>query len=113
VPLDQRLPEVLGCLVEVHVVGRVELGRFAEFLAAAEEWRAFRRGRAAADCRILQAVSGEMNAVRLVFSYPDLNTFELEEGRDAADPEYARVAGAMPFVEGTLVYELYRDVDRA
>jgi hypothetical protein len=45
-----------------------------------------------------------MNVVRLVFSYPDLNRYEREEGRDASDPEYARVAGAMPFVEGTLSY---------
>jgi hypothetical protein len=98
--------------VEVHVVGRVELGRFAEFIAAAERWREFRRARRAADCRLLQALSGEMNVVRLVFSYPDLNTYELEEARDAVDPEYARVAGGMPFVEGTLAYELYREVER-
>jgi hypothetical protein len=97
--------------VEVHVVGRVELGRFAEFVAAAGRWRRFRRERGSADCRILQGLSGEMNLVRLVFSYPDLNAYETEEGRDASDPEYARVAGEMPFVEGTLAYELYRDVD--
>jgi hypothetical protein len=97
--------------VEVHVVGRVELGRFPEFVAAAERWRRFRRDRAATDCRILQALSGEMNVVRLVFSYGDLNAYELEEGRDASDPEYARIAGEMPFVEGTLAYELYRELD--
>jgi hypothetical protein len=99
--------------VEVHVVGRIELGRFAEFITAAERWRAFRRTRGAADCRLLQALSGEMNVVRLVFSYPDLNTYESEEARDASDPEYARIAGGMPFVEGTLAYELYRDIDTA
>src|SRR5512133_4351399 len=71
----------------------------------------FRRARRAAECRLLQALSGEMNVVRLVFSYPDLNTYELEEARNAADPEYARVASAMPFVEGTLAYELYREID--
>jgi hypothetical protein len=98
--------------VEVHVVGRVELGRFAEFSAAAEEWLEFRRGRGAADCRLLQALSGEMNVVRLIFSYPDLNTYEREEGRDAVDPEYARIAAGMPFVEGTLAYELYREIER-
>lgn len=97
--------------VEVHVVGRVELGRFPEFRAAAERWRTFRRERGAADCRILQALSGEMNVVRLVVTYQNLNAYEVEEGRDAADPEYARVAGEMPFVDGTLAYELYREVD--
>ncbi len=93
------------------MTGRVELGRFSEFLAAAERWRAFRRARGDADCRILQALAGEMNAVRLVFAYPDLNAYEREEARDAADPEYARVASAMPFVEGTLAYEVYREAD--
>jgi hypothetical protein len=97
--------------VEVHVVGRIELGRFAEFTAAAERWQEFRRARGATDCRLLQALSGEMNVVRLVFSYPDLNTYELEEARDAVDPEYARVAAGMPFVEGTLAYELYREIE--
>jgi hypothetical protein len=99
--------------VEVHVVGRIELGHFADFVDAAEQWRAFRRARGAADCRVLQALSGEMNVVRLVFSYPDLNTYEQEEARDAADPEYARVASSMPFVEGTLAYELYREINTA
>jgi hypothetical protein len=97
--------------VEVHVTGRIELGRFGEFVQAAHAWRAFRRGRGSADCRILQAISGEMNVVRLVFEYPDLNTYERQEGRDAADEEYARVAAAMPFVEGTLSYEIYRELD--
>lgn len=31
------------------------------------------------------------------------------EWQSTADPEYARVAGAMPFVDGTLAYEIYRD----
>jgi hypothetical protein len=97
--------------VEVHVTGRVQLGRFAEFADAAERWRDFRAGRGHAPCRILHALSGEMNAVRLVFAYPDLNAYEQEEARDAADPDYARVAGAMPFVEGTLAYEIYREAE--
>lgn len=99
--------------VEVHVTGRVQLGRWAEFSAAAERWQQFRRGRGSASCRLLQALSGEMNAVRLVFVYPDLNAYEREEARDAVDPEYGRLAAAMPFVDGTLAYEIYRDVERS
>jgi hypothetical protein len=95
--------------VEVHVTGRIEIGRFGEFVEAAELWREFREGRGHASPRILQALSGEMNAVRLVFAYPDLNTYQQEEERDAVDPEYARVAGAMPFVDGTIAYEIYRE----
>ena len=97
--------------VEVHVTGRVQLGRFAEFLDAAERWRDFRAGREHAPCRILHALSGEMNTVRLVFLYPDLNAYEQEEAGDAVDPDYARVAAAMPFVEGTLAYEIYREAE--
>lgn len=97
--------------VEVHVTGRVALGRFAEFLEAARRWQEFRAARGDASCTVLHGLSGEMNGVRLVFEYPDLNAFEREEARDSADPEYARVAAAMPFVEGTLAYELYREVE--
>jgi hypothetical protein len=94
--------------VEVHVTGRVELGRFGEFVAAAEAWQALRSERGHAPCRVLHGLSGEMNTVRLVFSYPDLNAYEREEAIDSVDPEYARLAGAMPFVEGSLAYEIYR-----
>ena len=100
-----------GIAIEVHVTGRIQLGRFAEFVEAAEAWRTFRRERGSADCRILHGVSGEMNGVRLVFTYPELNAYEEEEGRNSADPAYARVATAMPFVDGTLAYEIYREVD--
>jgi len=94
--------------VEVHVIGRIELGRFAEFVTAAEAWQQFRLERGDADCRILQALSGEMNAVRLVFTYPDLNSYEHEEAANSVDPDYARIAGAMPFVADSLAYEIYR-----
>ena len=99
--------------VEVHVIGRVQLGRFAEFVEAAERWRAFRADRGHAPGRILHGLSGEMNAVRLVFVYPDLNTFQQEEKHNTADPDYARVAAAMPFVEGTLAYQIYSEVEPA
>jgi hypothetical protein len=47
-----------------------------------------------------------MNAVRLVFDYPHLAAYESEEREDAVDPEYARLAGALPF-DGTLEYTIY------
>lgn len=95
--------------VEVHVTGRVPTGRFAEFVDAAQRWQEFRAERGHAPCRVLQGLSGEMNVVRLVFTYPDLNTYEQEEAGNAVDPDYAHAAGAMPFAEGTLVYEIYRE----
>jgi hypothetical protein len=105
---DRRARKETVMPVEVHVTGRIELGQFAEFVAAAESWRQFRHDRGDADCRILQAVSGEMNTVRLVFVYPDLNTYEQEESRNSIDPEYARIASTMPFVRDSLAYEIYR-----
>lgn len=56
-------------------------------------------------------LSGQMNAVRLVFTYPDLNAHEQEQARQRSRPNYARVAGAMPFVERTLAYEIYRQAE--
>jgi hypothetical protein len=48
-----------------------------------------------------------MNEVRLVFEYDDLAAYEREEREDALDPEYARLASALPFVDGTLEYAIY------
>jgi hypothetical protein len=96
--------------VQVHVTGRVELGRFAEFVRAVEPWAAYRERQGRAPVRVYQALSGQMNEVRMVFEYPDLAAYEAEEREDAADPEYGRLAGAMPFVDGTLEYAIYAPV---
>ncbi len=93
--------------VEVHVAGRIATGRLAEFLEACGPWLAFRQQRGRAPARVLQGLSGPMNSVVLVFAYEDLAAYEREEAEDAADPEYARLASAMPF-EGPIVYRLYR-----
>ena len=37
--------------------------------------------------------------------------YEAEEREDSVDPEYARLAGALPFVDGTLEYTVYAPVD--
>jgi len=97
--------------VEVHVTGRVELGRFHEFIPTVQRWAAYRLSKGDAVPRILQGLSGAMNHTCLIFEYPDLAAYEREEARDAADPEYARLAGGMPFVEGTLEYAIYRVVE--
>ncbi|MHB1613466.1 MAG: hypothetical protein ACYCXA_07675 [Actinomycetes bacterium] len=94
--------------VEVHVTGRIQAGRFAEFLEAAERWRAYRGERGWALPRVLSGLSGEMNSVRLVFAYPDLGVFEREDAEESGDRDYAAVAMGMPF-EGPIVYTLYRD----
>lgn len=41
----------------------------------------------------------------------DLAAYEQEESREPADPEYTRVGGEMPFVDGTLEYAIYRELE--
>ena len=95
----------------MHVTGRVELGRFGEFVAALGPWAEYREAQGRAPMRVYQALSGQMNDVRMVFEYPDLADYEAEEREDAVDPEYGRLAGAMPFVDGTLAYAIYAPVE--
>jgi hypothetical protein len=97
--------------VEVHVTGRIELGRFGEFARALQPWAAYRERQGRAPMRVYQALSGPMNEVRMVFTYADLAAYEVEEREDAVDPEYARLAGALPFVDGTLEYAVYAPVE--
>jgi hypothetical protein len=94
--------------VEVHVTGRIETGRFSEFTQAMNRWAQYRAEIGDAGAHVLQGLSGKMNNVRIVFTYADLAVYEREEARDALDADYAKVAGAMPFVEGTIQYEIYR-----
>jgi hypothetical protein len=96
--------------VEVHVEGRIALGRLADFFEAVKGYVAHARAHGYAEPRVLQGLSGAMNTIRLVYTYPDLNAYERDEARTAEDREYARAAGAMPFVDGTLTYALYRVV---
>ena len=93
--------------VELHVTGRIERGRFAEFSHSLTEWVAYREARGWARPRILQALSGEMNTVRMVFGYPDMAALEHQAAAEAEDAEYARIAMAMPF-EGPIDEAIYR-----
>jgi hypothetical protein len=93
--------------VEVHVAGRVETGRFAQFVTAAARWSEYRRRAGYVEPRLLQGLSGEMNSVLLVFAYPDLGAYEREEERVLGDEEYVRLAMAMPF-DGPVRYAIFR-----
>ncbi|MDA8202590.1 MAG: NIPSNAP family protein [Chloroflexi bacterium] len=96
--------------VEVHVEGRVALGRMPEFMEAVQRYSAHAIAHGYAAPRILQGLSGEMNSVRLVYAYEDLAAYERDEARVATDREYGRVAMEMPLVEGTITYRLFRVV---
>ncbi len=96
--------------VEVHVEGRIALGRMPDFMEAVMRYAAHAEAHGYAVPRVLQGLSGEMNRVRLVYTYPDLAEYERDEGRVASDREYGRVALEMPFVDGTVSYSVFRVV---
>jgi hypothetical protein len=96
--------------VEVHVDGRIAYGRLADFVDAVAAYRAYARAHGYGEPRVLQGLSGPMNTVRLVYTYADLAAYERHEARTAQDREYARVAAAMPFAEGTIAYAIFREV---
>jgi hypothetical protein len=97
--------------VEVHVEGQIEYGRLPDFVDAVAAYCAYAREHDYGVPRVLQGLSGPMNTVRLVYTYDDLVAYERHEARTAADREYARVAMAMPFTEGTIVYTIYRALE--
>ena len=96
--------------VEVHVEGRIIAGKLPEFVEAVQRYSAFAREHGYAVPRVLQGLSGPMNTVRLVYTYPDLSVYERDEARTASDREYGAVAMGMPFAEGTLTYAIYRAI---
>ncbi len=94
--------------VEVHMDGRIERGRWAEFLAALPEWFEYRRGKGWVVPAVLHGISGEMNSLRMVFRYANLSAYEREEAEVGRDRAYAQVAMKMPF-EGNLVFTIFRE----
>ena len=93
------------------MTGRIEPGRFGEFVTALGPWAAYRAAQGRAPMRVYQALSGQMNEVRMVFEYRDLAAYETEEREDSVDPEYGRLASALPYVDGTLEYAVYAPVE--
>jgi hypothetical protein len=96
--------------VEVHVEGQIAYGRLADFMEAVAVYSDYARANGYAAPRVLQGLSGPMNLVRLVYEFEDLAAYEAHEARTGQDREYAHVASAMPFIEGTIAYTIYRVV---
>lgn len=94
--------------VEVHVEGRIALGRMPDFAEAVERYKAYAAANGYAAPDVLLGLSGPMNTIRLVFRYEDLSGYEAHEVRAMTDREYGQIAGAMAFVEGTIRYRVYR-----
>ena len=89
--------------------GVVQQGRLHEFVRGVKALQAYRKQRAYCVPEALYALSGPMNSVLLRFAFPDLGRLEQEEREIEADPEHARINKALPWVTGSIVYEIYLD----
>ncbi|HXQ79513.1 MAG TPA: hypothetical protein VN819_04795, partial [Thermoplasmata archaeon] len=58
---------------------------------------------------LLTGLSGPMNTAILVYWYKDVQAFEAEDRMTSRDLEYGKVASKMPYREGSIVLELFRE----
>ncbi len=93
--------------VALIVRGIVEHGRLGDFRQAAGEFARYRAQQGMAVPEVLYGMSGPMNSVALLLRYKTLADYEREYAAEHSDPEYTRLASAMPFVAGSIHYELY------
>ena len=89
--------------------GVVKQGHLHEFARAVRKINEHRRNRAFCVPEVLYGLSGPMNTVLLRFTFADLGKLEQEERELEADPEYARMNAALPYVDGSIAYEIYLD----
>lgn len=97
--------------VEVHVQGEIVYGRLREFRQAADAYLAYVRDNGYTAPQILQGVSGPMNTILFIYRFANLADFERHESRSATDHGYGRTAAAMPYRDGSISYQIYRDLD--
>lgn len=98
-------------MIEVHVEGRIELGRLSEFRTGVRRYCDYLRAHDYAVPRVLHALSGQMNVIRLSYQYPDVEGYLRHEQNSMDDEDYAAAASGMPFVDGTLTYTIYHPLD--
>lgn len=98
-------------MIEVHVEGRIELGRLSEFGTGVRRYLDYLRAHDYVVPRVLHAMSGPMNTIRLVYQYPDVEGYLRHERNSTDDAGYAEAASGMPFVDGTLTYTIYHPLD--
>ncbi len=95
--------------VKLFVKGEIKYGHANRFLAAVEEYKRYRQEKGWVVPEVLHSMSGPMNTVLMVYTFPSADALEAEERASAVDPQYAAVAGTMEFREPSIIYELYRE----
>lgn len=96
--------------VEVHVQGQVVAGELPSFAIAVEEYKDYAKTHDYSVPRVLLGLSGEMNTVRLVYTFESAADYEEQELRTLRDEEYGEVARRMQFADGTLTYSIFREI---
>ena len=90
------------------VKGTIEHGRLHEFTNAVGAFVDYRRQHKWAVPEVLHGLAGPMNTVLMIFRYPKLADWETECAAEREDAEYGRVASTLPYVAGSIHYELYQ-----
>ncbi len=93
----------------LHVRGEIRLGEWSRYQEAVRHYIEYRKKNGCVVPTVLFGMSGPMNSTVLVYRYGSARDLEEEERRLAEDPEYGRVASEMPFRDGSITYELYRE----
>lgn len=95
--------------VILHVRGEIQYGKWLQFRDSVERYREYRRSRNYVVPQLLLGISGPMNSTILVYRYESAEAFEKEDRSIAEDTQYGKVASEMPFREGSIVYQLFRE----
>ncbi len=94
----------------MHVKGEIEYGRLHEALRAAKGFKDYRERKGYVVPRVCLGLSGPMNTLLMKSQYDDLKGYEEEEAALAVDEECAKLASQMSYIEGTIYYEVFKEL---
>ncbi|MBI4717443.1 MAG: hypothetical protein HY763_06540 [Planctomycetes bacterium] len=91
------------------VRGVIEQGRLKEFADNVGAFCEYRRAHHWSVPEILYGLAGPMNTVVMLFRYAGSAAWEGELAAERLDAEYGKVAATLPYVKGSIVYELFQE----
>ena len=95
------------------VKGTIAHGRLHEFAKTVDAFVGYRKQRGWAVPEVLHGLAGPMNTVLMIFRYEQLSDWERECTAEREDAEYGHIASTLPYVAGSIEYELYQTQDRS
>jgi hypothetical protein len=101
-----RLKFAMACVLTVK--GTIQYGGLKEFADQVGRFVQYRQQKGWAVPEVLYGLSGPMNTVLMVFRYEDLREFEREMKDERSNADYGTIASRMPYVPGSIGYELYQ-----